>query len=309
MGDLMGIPKQDSLLAMNSAAAELLTPTGFAPAPFKSQLLKWVGNKQRFAPEIISYFPRQFGAYYEPFLGSGGVLGTLAPRVGYAGDAFTPLVEIWATLKRDPKQVVQWYAERRALVDRLGKVEAYQQVLASYNKSANGADLLFLSRAAYGGVMRFRKSDGYMSTPCGAHMPMPTNSFAKRATEWHGRISNTDFHNCDYRELMSRAMKGDVIYCDPPYVDSQAILYGAQAFKLSDLYSSIEKCTARGVFIALSIDGMKKSGKNLIDVAPPPGLFKREVMVHCGGSMLKRFQRAGGDVIDDGVSDRLLLNY
>ena len=35
-------------------------------APFKTQLLKWIGNKQRFAHEIISYFPRSFGQYYEP---------------------------------------------------------------------------------------------------------------------------------------------------------------------------------------------------------------------------------------------------
>ena len=31
--------------------------------PFKSQLLKWIGNKQRFAHEIISFFPERFGAY------------------------------------------------------------------------------------------------------------------------------------------------------------------------------------------------------------------------------------------------------
>ena len=48
--------------------------------PFKSQLLKWIGNKQRFAHEIISFFPRRFQMYHEPFLGSGAVLGVLAPR-------------------------------------------------------------------------------------------------------------------------------------------------------------------------------------------------------------------------------------
>ncbi len=47
--------------------------------PFRQQLLKWVGNKQRFAHQIISYFPGESGAYFEPFLGSGAVLATLAP--------------------------------------------------------------------------------------------------------------------------------------------------------------------------------------------------------------------------------------
>lgn len=38
-------------------------------APFKTGLLKWIGNKQRMAHEIASYFPADFTTYYEPFLG------------------------------------------------------------------------------------------------------------------------------------------------------------------------------------------------------------------------------------------------
>ena len=52
---------------------------GLIVRPFKLQLLKWVGNKQRFANEIISYFPVGFNRYIEPFLGSGAVLATLSP--------------------------------------------------------------------------------------------------------------------------------------------------------------------------------------------------------------------------------------
>lgn len=50
--------------------------------PFRPQLLKWIGNKQRYAHEIVSYFPVDFSAYHEPFQGAGGVLGTLAPSEG-----------------------------------------------------------------------------------------------------------------------------------------------------------------------------------------------------------------------------------
>ena len=65
--------------------------TAAAPVrPFKQQLLKWIGNKQRFASEIISHFPSDFGTYFEPFVGSGGVLATLAPRRAVASDCFAP---------------------------------------------------------------------------------------------------------------------------------------------------------------------------------------------------------------------------
>lgn len=33
-------------------------------------LLKWIGNKQRFAETIVSYMPTQFANYYEPFWGA-----------------------------------------------------------------------------------------------------------------------------------------------------------------------------------------------------------------------------------------------
>ena len=78
------------------------------PKPFKLQLLKWIGNKQRFAHEIISYLPADYNIYYEPFLGSGAVLGTLAPRRAFASDAFQPLVEIWQTLRSSPDTLKQW---------------------------------------------------------------------------------------------------------------------------------------------------------------------------------------------------------
>lgn len=40
-------------------------------------LLKWIGNKQRFAETIVSYMPNHFINYYEPFLGSGAVMAEL----------------------------------------------------------------------------------------------------------------------------------------------------------------------------------------------------------------------------------------
>jgi DNA adenine methylase len=77
--------------------------------PFRQQLLKWVGNKQRFAHEIISYFPSEFGGYYEPFLGSGAVLATLAPENAVGSDSFGPLVEIFQTLQKSPETLKRWW--------------------------------------------------------------------------------------------------------------------------------------------------------------------------------------------------------
>jgi DNA adenine methylase len=105
------------------------------------------------------------------------------------------------------------------------------------------------------------------------------------------------------------AKGGDLIYCDPPYVDSQAILYGAQSFNLAILFDEIKKAKEKGVYVALSIDGTKYSGTKLCDVPVPDNLFVREEFVLVGRSMLKRFQMDGKTLEKHEVTDRLLLTY
>jgi len=278
-------------------------------APFTDQLLKWVGNKQRFAHEIISYFPPEYGIYYEPFLGSGAVLGTLAPERAIASDAFGPLMEIWHTLQRDPELLKHWYAERWRQIENGTKSEVYERIRGAYNANPNGADLLFISRTCYGGVLRFRQADGYISTPCGAHTPMPPKNFVRRVDLWHQRTKGALFRCLDYAEALVLAEPGDMIYCDPPYSESQSILYGAQAFSLEHLFTMIARCKERGIFVALSIDGTKQSGNYLCNVPIPGGLFEREALVNCGRSMLKRFQMDGQTLEGHMVADRLLLTY
>ncbi|MBI4578271.1 MAG: DNA adenine methylase [Planctomycetes bacterium] len=277
--------------------------------PLRKGLLKWIGNKQRVAHEIVSYFPPDFGTYFEPFVGSAAVLATFSPKRAISSDTFAPLIEIWQTLHDDPDRLKRWYAERWHSVMAKDKVEGYERVKASYNSRPNGADLVFLCRACYGGVVRFRKADGYMSTPCGVHRPISPASFARRVDEWHRRTEGCQFKLLDYGEAMNLARPGDLIYCDPPYTHSQAILYGAQSFQLRDLLRTIADCKRRGVFVALSIDGTKRSGNLICDLRLPSGLFHREVLVDCGRSMLRRFQMAGETLEAELVADRLLLTY
>ncbi len=277
--------------------------------PFKLQLLKWIGNKQRFAHKIASFFPTEFNKYIEPFFGSGAVLATLAPKQAIGSDIFHPLMEIWQTLHNNPKRLKEWYSERWIFAHGEHKKEGYEKIKEAYNKSPNGADLLFLCRSCYGGVVRFRKSDGYMSTPCGVHNPIHPDSFSKRVDVWHDRTKGTEFLELHYEEAMSMAKPGDLIYCDPPYRHSQGILYRGQEFNFKHLLKTIENCKNKGVYVALSIDGTKKSGSVLCDLPIPNHLFEREIYINCGRSMLKRFQMEGKSLENEVVADRLLLTY
>ena len=280
------------------------------PKPFKTQLLKWVGNKQRMAGEIVSFFPKSYDTYYEPFLGSAAVLGTMSPHKAVGSDVLKPLMGVWEMVKDDPQRIIEAYAYHRDRIDAgEDKKQVYAEAQAAFNESRRPEDFIFLSRACYGGVIRFRNHDGGMSTPCGAHMPVSSASFAKRVKIWRERIQGTEFRTADFREVFPEVGLGDMVYCDPPYVDSQKILYGAQGFDLADLVQEISRAKERGAKIALSIDGTKRGGLHEILHDFPEDLFETEVAVNVGRSMLLRFQKSGQSLEGEEVADRLLLTY
>jgi DNA adenine methylase len=108
---------------------------------------------------------------------------------------------------------------------------------------------------------------------------------------------------------MGEAQQGDVVYCDPPYTHSQGILYGAQAFNINDLWDAIAKCKRRGAYVILSINGMRESKTKDISVEYPKDLFKREILIDCGITMVDRLQSAGNKMINEKVHDKLLLTW
>lgn len=271
------------------------------------QLLKWVGNKFRFANEIVSYFPQEFGTYIEPFLGTGAILATLQPQRAIASDTLKPLIDLWEMVQNDPNSVASYY-EKMWREFHKSRISTYEKVKSGYNRTPNPLDLLFLSRTCYGGVVRFTKN-GTISTPIGPHNPIPPQKFYERMVEWHERVRHAHFECSDYKIIIRKAKRGDLVYCDPPYSDSQSILYGAQTFRLSELFDEIAEAKQRGACVALSIDGIKKSGSKNIDLSVPGGLFEEEVFIDCGHSMLRRFQKDGLTMVGERVKERLLLTW
>jgi DNA adenine methylase len=285
-------------------------------------LLKWIGSKQQTASIIVSYIPQNFKSYIESFLGSGAVLGTLAPTRAIAGDSLKPLIEIWKLVQDDPKSLLDRYTKDwndylKSLKSRKSSKpmkslksakETYKKVKDSYNKSPNPYDLLFISRSCYGGVIRFTKA-GEISTPIGAHKPISPASLRERIEIWRNRTRGTIFICADFSETMEHASEGDIVYCDPPYQYSQQILYGSQNFRIQDLWDAIRKCKERGAKVMLSIDGKVKSEQIDLKLHYPEGLFEHEILIPRGSSMLKRFQKKGLNMEGEAVHDRLLLTW
>lgn len=281
-------------------------------------LLKWIRNKQRFAETIISYMPKSFHNYYEPFLGSGAVMAELLnsdatmlfPHIehAYGSDILPFLIDIFNITKKNPQAIVDHY-KREISEYYLTPIKKYDEIRDHFNAEHNPYDFVLLSRTCYSGVIRFRKADGYMSTPRGPHRPIGPETFENRITQWHNLLQKASFTCESYTESMKRPKEGDVVYCDPPYTHSQSIIYGAQDFDIDTLWKMIAECKVRGAKVMLSINGMRDSKKKDISITPPDGLFERKLLVHCGTSMIDRLQNNGKEMIDKKVDDQLLLSW
>ena len=281
-------------------------------------LLKWIGNKQRFAETIVSYMPNQFTNYYEPFLGSGAVMAELLhedrnmiyPHFehAYGSDILPFLIEVFDYVKNSPDRLIDYYTKQIEEYY-LAPVSKYDERKERFNTNHNGLDFCLLSRTCYSGVIRFRKADGYMSTPKGSHIPIKPETFEKRVMLWHELFDKASFQTESFFTVMNKPTDGDVVYCDPPYTHSQSIIYGAQDFNINDLWIKINECKQRGAKVMLSINGMRESRKRDISVEIPEGLFERKIIVDCGTSMIDRLQNSGKEMIDEKVDDLLLLTW
>lgn len=282
------------------------------------QLLKWIGNKNRFAEEIVSVMPPKFNNYYEPFLGSGAVMAQLLyqdreclfPHFNhaYGSDILPFLIDIFNMVKDEPDTLTDYYQKEIELYYQDPETQ-YTVIRDRFNNDHNALDFCLLSRTCYSGVIRFRKADGYMSTPIGPHKPISPETFKKRVDIWSDLLVKASFRTESFIDAMDRASAGDLIYCDPPYTHSQSIIYGAQDFDINDLWIKIKECKDRGVYVILSINGMRESQKKNISVDIPDGLFERKGLVNCGTSMIDRLQHSGTDMKDEIVHDRLLLTW
>ncbi len=85
-------------------------------------------------PKSRAFFPVSYGRFFEPFLGSGAILATVAPRNGVGSDTFKPLMEIWITLRENPRRLVDWYAGRYNQIGSKTKEEVYAIMLRHFQK-------------------------------------------------------------------------------------------------------------------------------------------------------------------------------
>ncbi len=194
---------------------------------YKRSFLKWAGGKYSVLEILIPVLKRFLNdkveqTYIEPFLGSGTVFLNFADNINniLIADINAELINIILILSSQEDEFIE--EVRKLFSQDNNSMDGFVRLRKRFNVSKDDFErailFIYLNRHCFNGLCRFN-SKGEFNTSFGKYKKpyFPEDElrlFAKKI-----RDSNAVPMNVEYNLLMSKVGYGDIVYCDPPYVD------------------------------------------------------------------------------------------
>lgn len=235
------------------APASLNIPASAGP------ILKWPGGKTQLLPTLRELLPAG-NRLVEPFLGGASVfLGTDFPSYLLL-DAHADLIGMYKQVIQRPERIIE--LARPLFSEYAANEEIYLAVRDAFNRAApadvRAAYFLYLNKFGFNGLSRY-SAKGNFNVPWGRAAQAPTlpedsiRTFSDRAR------SKAVIVLGDFTDAFNLAVPGDVIYCDPPYVDLEDApsftKYTAEGFpreRQGELAVLARATAARGIPVVIS---------------------------------------------------------
>ena len=200
-------------------------------------LLKWVGGKRQLLPALRRFYPNKFGAYIEPFFGSGAVFFDLWERERLAGhrvlliDSNPDLIGCYETVRDRPDAVASALEELAEGYAREGRAHYYVVRDAMFNplraeRRTKGriaytpdlaAMLIYLNRTGFNGLFRVNAS-GAFNVPVGRYdRPRIVQRARLEQVAQALGAPGVELRCGSFAEASTAAQAGDFLYHDPPY--------------------------------------------------------------------------------------------
>lgn len=182
----------------------------------KRPFLKWAGNKYRCLDKILNMLsPAK--RLIEPFTGSGAIFINSDYSQYLLGEQNPDLISLYNFLKQYGNEFIE-FCSTYFLKEYNCRVK-YNEVRDEFNQIPHqylrAALFLYLNRHGYNGLCRYNQK-GLYNVPFGRY---EKPYFPKKEMQFfHEKSQHADFTLGDFRETFAQAEKGDIIYCDPPYV-------------------------------------------------------------------------------------------
>jgi len=211
--------------------------------------LKWSGGKQRLLPQLLPLLPK--GArLIEPFVGAGSVFLSSDYPSFVLADANPDLMAVWSALQQRPDEFM---ARASAFfIPANHSMDAYLRKRSEFNALKDAFEravlLPYLNRFGFNGLFRVNKRGDY-NAPYGWPCNLP-NFPSAQMTAAAAKLSCSLLLRGGFAAAIDLGVEGDVVYCDPPYLDSTKgksfTSYTHAGFSPADHRMLVERAVAAG---------------------------------------------------------------
>ena len=196
--------------------------------PASRPFVKWAGGKRRLLRDLQGDIPERFGRYHEPFVGGGALFFHLAGRR-------PPASEPWAVLSDANRRLVRTYRavrdQPKRLIERLREHAADHSKDSFYAVRALDPDsfvddvevaawFIYLNKTGFNGLYRVNRKGGF-NVPMGRYKN-PNICDGDNLRACSRALQGVDIRHEGFEKAASRAVDGDFVYFDPPYVPASA---------------------------------------------------------------------------------------
>jgi DNA adenine methylase len=266
----------DAVVARNSADTQSIRP-----------FLKWAGNKYRIINRIKQLLPNG-SRLIEPFTGSGAVFLNTDFEHYVLRDNNPDLISLYTFVKQEGVSFIRYC--KRYFNGNYNNPESYYLLRDRFNRSHNArqkaALFVYLNRHGYNGLCRYN-AKGVYNVPFGRYQRPYFPE--KEMLAFHHKAQQAEFIVGSFESAFNNTYRGDVIYCDPPYVplsdSANFTSYSAGGFDLDkqqQLAQLAQQAASRGVPVLVSNHNTRFT-QQAYHTATQRHTFKVQRYISCNG--------------------------
>lgn len=224
--------------------------------------VKWAGGKNGLINSLISFIPKNFNSYFEPFVGGGALffylknINILNSKKIYLNDKNVELINAYKQIKINPNKLLE---ELEILKNNHSKEYFYKIRnldrdfdFYSLSEVFRAARFIYLNKTCFNGLCRYN-AKGNFNTPMGNYKN-PKIYDKDLIFSVHEILKNVSITNKDFEVVSLKAKKGDFIYFDPPYYP---INKTSSFVSYTDNFSANEQIRLYKLFKMLDCEGIK----------------------------------------------------
>ena len=201
--------------------------------PYSKPFLKWAGGKAGLLENLLPFVPKDFSAYFEPFVGGGALFFALQNSGIFNANALNfkrtknvilsdknaELINAYRAIQASPHEVL---GELKSLQESHSK-EAFYTIrnldrstdFASLDCVFRAARFIYLNKTCFNGLCRYN-AKGQFNTPMGSYKN-PKIYDEDLILNAHNALQSVEILNTDFANACAEAQSGDFVYFDPPY--------------------------------------------------------------------------------------------